>query len=653
MEQTRPSGSAGESPWTVPRPLAAVLIAAALFRAVYFYLYARRSLFFDAMLLDSDVYDRWGRAIAGGEWVGKEAFYFPPLYPYLLGTLDAIAGPSYALVYLLQALLGLLNIVLTFRAGTRLFGKRSGLLAAAGAALYAPFAFFETKILGTTLGLTLNLAALLLLIRAERRSTEAGSVATGAFFAAGVAIGGAALCLPATVLLAALYTLRLARRSLRGGAAILGGTALMLVPVLAHNLVVAGDPLFLSAQGGITFYQGNNRGAAGLYAPAPGFSGAPEAQAAEEKSIAEREAGRPLRRSQISAYFFRKGLAWIAASPGDWLWLEARKLAALAGDYEASTEYSLYLERSQIPWLRLMALPYAVIAGLGIAGLWFCRRARQSGRSATRSPGWDPHAALRLYALYAAGVPLLFYVSSRYRLPLVPALLIYAGAFIDRAPAALRAADRQRTAWTSALVGATAIALVSFFLLATPSESAEANVDYNIGNLLSARHQPQEALDAYDRSLARWPTNVMALVNRGNVLDALGRTDEALASYRRAEVIDPRFWTAVKNQGVVLYRLQRYDEAADAYRRGLASGGSEARFLLGVTLQKLGRTDEAVATLEEAVRLNPRESRAHSRLGEIYEGRGDIDTARSHFRQALAANPADPVARKALARLGG
>jgi len=646
MQQAKTSSATGGSPWSVPRSMAAVLIAAALFRAVYFYLYARRSLFFDAMLLDSDVYDRWGRAIAAGEWVGKDAFYLPPLYPYLLGTLDALAGPSYALVYLLQELLGLLNIVLIFRIGARLFGERAGLLAAAGAALYAPFAFFETKILGTTLGLTLNLAALLLLVRAERRSAEAGHAAIGAFLAAGIAIGGAALCLPATILLAALYALRLGRRSLRCGAALLGGTALMLLPVLLHNLVVAGDPLFLSAQGGITFYQGNNRGAAGLYAPAPGFSGAPDTQPAEEKAIAEREAGRPLKRSQISTHFFRKGLAWIAASPGDWLWLEVRKLARLAGDYEASTEYSLYLERSQIAWLRLMLLPYAVIAGLGVAGFWFCRRTG-------RAPEWEPTAALRLYILYSAGVPLLFYVSSRYRLPLVPALLIGAGAFLDRAPAALRTTDRQRAAWTAALVGATGLALVSLFLLATPSVSAEANVDYNIGNLLGARHQPQEALAAYDRSLARWPANVMALVNRGNVLDALGRTDEAIASYRRAEEIDPKFWTACKNQGVVLYRLGRYDEAADAYRRGRASGSGEAPLLLGITLQKLGRIDEAVDALEDAVRLNPGEARAHTRLGGIYEGRGQIEKARAHFRQALAADPSDPAAQRGIERLGG
>src|SRR5436309_2422577 len=177
------------------------------------------------------------------------------------------------------------------------------------------------------------------------------------------------MCLPGTVLLAPLYAGCLAIRRARAAAALLAGTLLGMAPVAAHNLYVARDVLPLSGQGGITFYQGNNPNAAGLYNVAPGFTGSPESQAVEETSIAERETGRTMRRSEVSAHIFRKGLAFIASSPGAWLALEARKLGALLGDYEASTEYSLYLERDQVPWLHVMFLPFAAIAGTGIAGM--------------------------------------------------------------------------------------------------------------------------------------------------------------------------------------------------------------------------------------------------------------------------------------------
>src|SRR2546428_533132 len=111
---------------------------------------------------------RLARSISGGAWISRQVFYFPPLYPYLLGLLFKAFGHSLAVVYLFQALLGLVNLLLVYRVGIATFNERVGLWAAGAAALYGPFAFFEMKVLGTTLGLTLNLLALALLLGAER-----------------------------------------------------------------------------------------------------------------------------------------------------------------------------------------------------------------------------------------------------------------------------------------------------------------------------------------------------------------------------------------------------------------------------------------------------------------------------------------------------
>jgi tetratricopeptide (TPR) repeat protein len=635
------AGGAPSSPaWAIPGSLAAVLLAAALFRAVYFYLYAQNSLFFDGLILDSSVYDSWARAISGGEWLGRQVFYFPPLYPYALGLLFKAIGRSLAAVYLLQALLGLVCLVLIYRIGTATFNERVALMAAGGASLYGPFAFFEMKVLGATLGLTLNLLALALLIAAERAASD-GRRGALRWLLAGLTIGAAAECLPGTILLAPLYAGYLGLR--RGGAAIalLAGTFLATAPVLAHNLYVASDPLPLSGQGGLTFYQGNHPHASGLYGAAPGFSGSPESQAVEEQSIAERDTGRPMRRSETSAYFLRKGLAFIASSPGSWLIIEARKLLALMGDYEASTEYSLYFERQQVPWLRVLLLPFAAIAGAGLAGLILAGRPR------------PPTTPLFLYTVYAAAIPLIFYVSSRYRLPLVPALLVYGAFFIDRVRASVRQAGMLHPPLARAAAAALGLGLVSFFPLGRPSISAEANVHYNIGNLLAAQGRHEEAIASFDRALAQWPGNAYAWINRGNSLDKLGREDEALASYQRAEEENRGFWLAYKAQGVILHRQRRYPEEEAAYRRGLKADGEEAYYLLGVTLKNLDRLDEAVQALEQATRINPAYARAHTRLGEIYASRGDTDRARDQFRKAIATDPGDSAAVKGLARLGG
>ena len=176
---------------------------------------------------------------------------------------------------------------------------------------------------------------------------------------------------------------------------------------------------------------------------------------------------------------------------------------------------------------------------------------------------------------------------------------------------------------------------------------------YNIGNLLLEQKRYEEAIASFDRSLAQWPGNDYAWINRGNSLDKLGRPDEALASYQRAEEANPNSWRAYKAQGIILHRSKRYDEEEAVYRRGLKTDGEEAYYLLGIVLKNQNRIDEAKRALEAAIRLNPTYARAHTRLGEIHAGLGESDAAREEFRKALASDPDDTAARTGLGRLGG
>jgi superkiller protein 3 len=194
---------------------------------------------------------------------------------------------------------------------------------------------------------------------------------------------------------------------------------------------------------------------------------------------------------------------------------------------------------------------------------------------------------------------------------------------------------------------------VSFFPLGRPLVSAEANVYYNVGNLSLEKHKYEEAIAFYDRSLAQWPGNGYAWINRGNCLDKQNRPDEALASYQRAAEAEPDLWLAYKAQGIILHRDRRYEEEAEAYRRGIRTDGEEAYYLLGVALKNLQRTDEAIRAFREAIRINPSYARAHSRLGELLAIGGDDAAARDEFRKALSFDPADTAAAAGLKRVGG
>jgi tetratricopeptide (TPR) repeat protein len=453
----------------------------------------------------------------------------------------------------------------------------------------------------------------------------------------------AAVAMPATILLAIFCASARLARDWRSSVALAAGVLVALLPVAAHNLYVAGDPMLLSAQGGITFYQGNNEHAVGKYDVAPGFTGAPELQAAEEKAIAEKELGRPLRRSEISRHFFGKGIAFILGSPGKFLVLEARKLEALLGDYEAPTEYSLYMERGEIAWLRIAFLPFAAIAALGAAGLLFAGGTGGVpaflGGSGAAPPRDAARGALLLYTLYAAAVPLLFYVSSRYRLPLCPALLIYAGAFVESCVSALREGRAPTAAEGSGVALALALGILSFTVLGERNVTTEANVHYNFGNAYADHGRDAEAVAAYDRALAGWPTHVFALINRGGSLTRLGQDDQALESYRRAEEARPDLFKAFAAEGAILHRLGRHGEEAEAYRRGSAGGGAQAQYLLASALRELQRFDEASAAISGAIRMQPDEARYHVAFAQILEGEGKPHAAVDVYKEAIRLDP--------------
>src|SRR5207249_4142161 len=213
----------------------------------------------------------------------------------------------------------------------------AGLMAAALLALYAPPPFFEAKIMSTSLAVARSVPALALLTLAWGRG------GTIRWLGAGALIGAAALTHPASLLLAPVFATALLVRGRRLGevAALAGGAILAVAPATLHNLSAGGGFVLISSQGGITFMQGNSPKSRGLYRPVEGFSGSPLTQEKEERTLAEKGAGRTLSAAEVSSYWFHKALAGIREQPGAYLNLLELKLIRWLSSHEYSTEYSL------------------------------------------------------------------------------------------------------------------------------------------------------------------------------------------------------------------------------------------------------------------------------------------------------------------------
>lgn len=357
----------------------------------------------------------WMQAIAPQEiwyrwWGGKAIFQQAPLYPYLLAGLLTVSGGSLALVSALQLLVGAFHPLVMFWLGRRLFDSRVGLAAAGLTAVYGPFVFHEGTLLRDWLPPILEPLALLALLKAR----ESGRSRDWAL--AGVALGVTLLTREAMLIFMPVALLWLvcahrgaAKEAAASMAALLFGFALIVSPLIVRNVLVGAPAVALSNRAGEAFIVGNAADGFPI-----GLTHPPSM-----KGILERSGGRlpAVIRETLETY------------QGDWRrlgHLQLLRLRALADPLEVPNNVSFYYALEISPILRL-TLPYGVIFPLGLAGFGLALVL------------WRRHLLLALYGL-SIGVGLAATtIVARYRIVLVPVLIIYAAVGLVRCFEAARA----------------------------------------------------------------------------------------------------------------------------------------------------------------------------------------------------------------------
>lgn len=117
-----------------------------------------------------------------------------------------------------------------------------------------------------------------------------------------------------------------------------------------------------------------------------------------------------------------------------------------------------------------------------------------------------------------------------------------------------------------------------------------------------------EALSAFQHALQLNPNAAAAYNGMGRVYYHTGPHERAIDAYQRAIALDPHTINAYYGLGI-LYSSQLGDYAAaiKAFQQGLEQNPTEAFLVatIGSTYARMGRFDEAIATLGEAMRLQP------------------------------------------------
>jgi len=625
----RPPAAGSALPW---RWAAGIFAAALAVRLVHLW-QMRATPYFSVLMGDARGYDQWAARLAAGDWIGTDVFYQAPLYPYFLGVVYAVVGHDLMAARLAQAAIGALSAVLVAVAGARLFSPRAGLAAGVILAGYAPAIFFDGLIQKSVLDVAFVSAAMALVAALVTGGHDRRALWLGL----GAAVGALSLTRENALVLVAVLAAWVWRGAPRGrvarGAAIglfAAGVGLVLAPVALRNYVVSGGLYLTTAQFGANFYIGNNAAADGSYVSLRFGRGSPEFERLDATELAERAEGRPLTPAEVSRYWTGRAVAFISTQPTAWLRLQARKALLLVN---AAEMIDTEAQESHAEWswpLRVLGpvTHFGVLVPLAVLGAWLTW--------AERRRLWVLYAVVATFAL----TTLAFYVFARYRFPLVPALVLLAGAAIDRIAAGWPGWPARRRAQVVATAAATAGLC---FWPVTSTARARAITESNLGAALHDDGRFDEAAARYRRALAIAPDYVPAVNNLGVTLRAMGRLDEAIAVYRdglrlRGDYPDLHF-----NLANALLAANRRDEAAEHFR--LAAAGepdsAAAHNNLGTALAEQGRLAEAAAAFERALAVEPTSARAHRNLGNVLAGLGRGDEALPHLRRAVELAPGE------------
>lgn len=121
---------------------------------------------------------------------------------------------------------------------------------------------------------------------------------------------------------------------------------------------------------------------------------------------------------------------------------------------------------------------------------------------------------------------------------------------------------------------------------------------------------------------------------------------EALEAFNTAAQLDPKNAKVAFNQAMTLQALGRLEEALEPLRRAIENGTGElpARIELGKLLLKLGRVEEAVIASRTAVTSTPASVDANLALGQALSRAGNKAEAGAAFRSAAAWGSSSPEA---------
>lgn len=591
-----------------------IFVLAFVVRLIYLLQIESSLPFFYVLRLDELYHDIWAQQIASGDWLETEPFFRAPLYVYLLALTYKIFGHNLILPRLFQILIGSLSCVLTYLIARKLFNRTVGIISGVAACFYAMLILYDAHLLITSLVVFLDLVLIYLLLRSGEQPRPLN------WFLCGIVLGISAIARPNIlvfvpfILVWMLFQFKiklLPKAILIRWIVLCAGALLIISPVTLRNYLAGRDLVLIAWQGGFNFYLGNNPEATGWSTMAPQIHKSLEGGIYDARRLAEEEMKTKLKPSQISRFWYRKGVDYMLSQPLSWLELTVRKTLFFWKGYEIPNAQNAYVNKEFSPFLAsllgesVIYLPFGLVGPLSILGLLIClRRSRE-------------YLLLYLFILSYSASVILFFVCSRFRMPIIPILLMFASFSI------WWLYQKIRNKQVLHLLISLAVIFVLLLTLNTRLENLTGDQrgmnHFMLGRAFYQLGKVELAISEWETSLGFKPSLNLCRVTLADAYFNQGSLDLAMMHYTTAILYD-------------------------------TSGHDRCYFGLAMIHHQREDRDLAIEYYLRSIGTNPRFEQAHLMLGRAYHEEGLFEKAKDEWEKVLELNPNNQAAIKLLKR---
>jgi len=575
---------------------------------------------FHGLAVDVDKCESFAFQILNGNYTHKDFIYLSPFYPFFLTLVYLVCGQNHFPVVLIQGIIDSISCIVIYYIALKLFNKKVGITAAFIYACYGIAIFYTGILLAPTMVIFFTLLFIASLLVAEDKKQVT------IFFISGVLFGLVVLARPNIILF--LFFLPLwffnvlkdklgINKVIQGFLLLLVGLIMVNSLIIMRNYSIEGRFSPFSVQGGINFYIGNNPKAIGKFMSPQGISMSPIDQIKTAIDYAEKESGKRLTPSQSSLYWFFRGLRFIKDNPLDAFFLYMKKFALFWRKEELSLNIDYSLSKSFAPIFRFPFISFGIMVPFAIIGIILSFRRKNN-------------ILLNLFIVSYMISVIIFFVSARYRLPIIPFLIICSAFTLYRLVEVIQSKEiRELTIFGFILI-------LFLFVINKDFKNSTATlstVHYNnLGKTYSEMGKLDRALIELKKALSINPYYEGAHFNLGNVYLKKGLITEAIDEYKKALEINPNNAKTHTILGNAYTKKRMLDEAISEHKKALAIDPTyaKAHTNLGITYYMKRMLDEAILEYKKALEINPNLIEAHNNLGLVYYYKKNYKLAIEH-----------------------